>query len=140
VTSCWASPGQRRSQGPTHRAAGSGLWSGRCRKHPPARGGPRPSNGRCSDAADAGIGGPALRPGLLARMLSSDGASVLANTALIVNDAIGNSSRSERLGAAGPLRTSAIARPPRHRSGTHGGAAPEGASRLVRAPDVRRCG
>ena len=40
------------------------------------------------DAAAAGIGGPALTPWLLARIAAlTDGRSVLANTALIVNDA-----------------------------------------------------
>jgi pseudouridine-5'-phosphate glycosidase len=40
------------------------------------------------DADDAGIGGPALTPWLLARIAEiTDGASVRANTALIVNDA-----------------------------------------------------
>jgi pseudouridine-5'-phosphate glycosidase len=41
-----------------------------------------------ADATDAGIGGPALTPWLLARIaVLTDGASVRANTALIVNDA-----------------------------------------------------
>lgn len=41
-----------------------------------------------SDAADAGVGGPALTPWLLARIaVLTDGASLRANTALIVNDA-----------------------------------------------------
>ena len=41
-----------------------------------------------ADALRAGIGGPALTPWLLARIaLLTDGASIRANTALIVNDA-----------------------------------------------------
>ena len=41
-----------------------------------------------ADAASAGIGGPALTPWLLARIaVLTDGASVRANTALILNDA-----------------------------------------------------
>ena len=41
-----------------------------------------------ADAATAGVGGPALTPWLLARIAElTDGASVRANTALIVNDA-----------------------------------------------------
>jgi len=41
-----------------------------------------------ADAASAGIGGPALTPWLLARIaVLTDGASIEANTALIVNDA-----------------------------------------------------
>jgi pseudouridine-5'-phosphate glycosidase len=41
-----------------------------------------------ADATEAGIGGPALTPWLLARIaVLTDGASVRANTALIVNDA-----------------------------------------------------
>jgi pseudouridine-5'-phosphate glycosidase len=41
-----------------------------------------------ADADAAGIGGPALTPWLLARIAEiTDGASVAANTALIVNDA-----------------------------------------------------
>ena len=40
------------------------------------------------EADAAGIGGPALTPWLLARIATlTDGASVRANTALIVNDA-----------------------------------------------------
>jgi pseudouridine-5'-phosphate glycosidase len=40
------------------------------------------------EAGDAGVGGPSLTPWLLARIASlTDGASVRANTALIVNDA-----------------------------------------------------
>lgn len=41
-----------------------------------------------AEAVDAGVGGPALTPWLLARIaVLTDGASVRANTALIVNDA-----------------------------------------------------
>ena len=41
-----------------------------------------------AEAAAAGVGGPALTPWLLARIAAlTDGASVRANTALIVNDA-----------------------------------------------------
>ena len=41
-----------------------------------------------ADAGDAGIGGPALTPWLLARIAElTDGRSIAANTALIVNDA-----------------------------------------------------
>ena len=41
-----------------------------------------------ADAAAAGIAGPALTPWLLARIaVLTDGASIRANTALIVNDA-----------------------------------------------------
>ncbi len=41
-----------------------------------------------AEATEAGIGGPALTPWLLARIASlTDGASVRANTALIINDA-----------------------------------------------------
>ena len=41
-----------------------------------------------AEATDAGVGGPALTPWLLARIAAlTDGASVRANTALIVNDA-----------------------------------------------------
>jgi pseudouridine-5'-phosphate glycosidase len=41
-----------------------------------------------AEAAEAGVGGPALTPWLLARIaVLTDGASVRANTALIVNDA-----------------------------------------------------
>jgi len=44
--------------------------------------------GAIADAASAGIGGPALTPWLLARIaVLTDGASVRANTALILNDA-----------------------------------------------------
>jgi pseudouridine-5'-phosphate glycosidase len=40
------------------------------------------------DADEAGIGGPALTPWLLARIATlTEGASIRANTALIVNDA-----------------------------------------------------
>jgi pseudouridine-5'-phosphate glycosidase len=50
-----------------------------------------------AEAGEAGIGGPALTPWLLARIaVLTDGASVRANTALIVNDA----------GVAGELATS----------------------------------
>ncbi len=41
-----------------------------------------------AEATEAGIGGPALTPWLLARIaVLTDGASIRANTALIVNDA-----------------------------------------------------
>ena len=46
------------------------------------------SSGRSAEAGAAGIAGPALTPWLLARIaVLTDGASVRANTALIVNDA-----------------------------------------------------
>ena len=41
-----------------------------------------------AEAAEAGVAGPALTPWLLARIaVLTDGASIRANTALIVNDA-----------------------------------------------------
>ena len=58
------------------------------RTRPPRRRGPRRgrAGGRRGDAA--GSRGPALTPWLLARIaVLTDGASVRANTALIVNDA-----------------------------------------------------
>ncbi len=55
------------------------------------------------DAADAGIAGPALTPWLLARIaVLTDGASVRANTALIVNDARAAGELAVRLAAGWP--------------------------------------
>jgi len=57
-----------------------------------------------ADAARAGIGGPALTPWLLARIaVLTDGASIRANTALIVNDASVAGELAARL-TAGPPR------------------------------------
>jgi pseudouridine-5'-phosphate glycosidase len=51
------------------------------------------------DAAEAGIHGPATTPWLLARVAElTDGASVRANTALIVNDARVAAQMATRLG------------------------------------------
>ncbi len=48
----------------------------------------RPSARAVAEAEKAGVGGPALTPWLLARIaVLTDGASVRANTSLIVNDA-----------------------------------------------------
>jgi pseudouridine-5'-phosphate glycosidase len=58
--------------------------------------------GALADAAATGIVGPALTPWLLARIaVLTDGASVRANTALIVNDARAAGELVARL-AAGP--------------------------------------
>ena len=54
-----------------------------------------------SDAATAGIAGPALTPWLLARIaVLTDGASIRANTALIVNDARAAGELAVRLASA----------------------------------------
>ena len=55
-----------------------------------------------ADAASAGIGGPALTPWLLARIaVLTDGASVRANTALILNDASAAGELAGRLSGRG---------------------------------------
>jgi pseudouridine-5'-phosphate glycosidase len=77
----------------THLALGSGGGVLVCVPVPEADALPeaetrRAVEGAVAEASSAGIGGPALTPWLLARIATvTDGASVRANTALIVNDA-----------------------------------------------------
>jgi pseudouridine-5'-phosphate glycosidase len=55
------------------------------------------------EAEAAGIGGPALTPWILARVAElTDGASIRANIALIVNDALAAGQLASRLPAHGP--------------------------------------